>query len=601
MSQARQDIQRLVEGLQKVGLAGESFQVLFAELLDAFMVEHIKSSFSGWNHQQHLIDEDSIMEVHRNSRTGAQSERISALCDWVENYYARLAVEVFSRLEGVAIPWKDVERWKEIAIGRLAVLRIHELFDIVLHWPDSRDALNDLRAAVTTPQRRLQVTDVFSAALQKRLLHPGRSTLDILQVYISMIRTFHALDHSKVLLDRVVHSLQLYLCQRDDAIRIVVTGLLSSTKEIKAGTGKGQLVELAILLNDPSQQRRTASDDEELDWDDMQWVPDPVDAGVNYKRPKSEDVIGTLINALGAQDVFIKEFQNVIAERLLSKQNDLSQELKVLSLLKKKFGEHALQNCDVMIKDIHDSSRVDAAITKNLRQARQGTPDARASVPLFYHTKILSRLFWPALEKEHFLLPRPVVEAQQRYEEEFEHLKSSRKLTWLNNHGTATVRLDLEDRTVEKECKTYEAAVIYAFQSEDDAPGPVQRTVDELYMTLQLDDDIVRLALAFWVNQRVLRETAADTYVVLERLDDAVDADAGGATQAQTPLHDAVSPAKPGRSGLDAQEKERRQVYWQFIVGMLTNSAPAMPLVQMAMMMKMLISDGFAWSNEELF
>jgi anaphase-promoting complex subunit 2 len=33
---------------------------------------------------------------------------------------------------------------------------------------------------------------------------------------------------------------------------------------------------------------------------------------------------------------------------------------------------------------------------------------------------------------------------------------------------------------------------------------------------------------------------------------------------------------------------------------MLTNASASMPLAQMAMMMKMLIADGFAWGNEEL-
>jgi anaphase-promoting complex subunit 2 len=33
---------------------------------------------------------------------------------------------------------------------------------------------------------------------------------------------------------------------------------------------------------------------------------------------------------------------------------------------------------------------------------------------------------------------------------------------------------------------------------------------------------------------------------------------------------------------------------------MLTNSSPAMPLGQIAMMMKMLIADGCPWNNEEL-
>ncbi|KAF4890947.1 Anaphase-promoting complex subunit 2 [Colletotrichum fructicola] len=602
---ARQELLQMVETLHKVGLAGERFQVLFAELMDATMAEHIKTSFAGaWAQSK----ADGRKDAPRSSLTARAAKHstpsrcIAALSDWVENRYSRLAVEVFARLDSGEIAWGDVEKWKEIAVGRLAVMRIHELFDIVLQWPESRGALDDLRMAITTPQRRLQLTDTFSAALQKRLLHPGRSTLDILRVYISMIRTFHALDHSKVLLDRVVHSLQLYLCQRDDAIPIVVTGLLSSPEDVDTA-GKTKLVELAVLLNDPSQQRRPATDDEELDWDDMEWIPDPVDAGVNYKRPKSEDVIGTLINALGSQDIFIKEFQNIIAGRLLSTQTDFPQEIRVLNLLKKRFGENALQNCDVMIRDIQDSRRVDATITKNVRTGHIGGPPRRSKDLPSYHTKILSRLFWPGMDREHFILPRPVVEMQGRYDEEFERLKSSRKLTWLNNLGIATVNLELGDRTVEQECKTYEAVVIYAFQEDDADPEavPVRRTVEQLEEMLQMDDDLIRSAIHFWVSHRVLRETEPGTFVVLERLEDDVDKDASAAGpsdgDARAPPSGDFSPKKPA---LDAKEKEKRQVYWQFIVGMLTNSSPAMPLFQIAMMMKMLIADGFPWSNEEL-
>ncbi|KAF6840072.1 anaphase-promoting complex subunit (Cullin family protein) [Colletotrichum plurivorum] len=604
---ARQELLQMVEALHKVGLAGEKFQVLFAELMDAMMVEHIEAKFAGvWRQSRANDGKDAPRPslTSRAAKLGTPSRCVAALSDWVENHYSRLAVEVFARLGSGEIAWGDVEKWKEIAIGRLAVMRIHELFDIVLQWPDSRGALDDLRMAITTPQRRLQLTDTFSAALQKRLLHPGRSTLDILRVYISMIRTFHALDHSKVLLDRVVHSLQLYLCQRDDAIPIVVTGLLSNPEDINTEIGRSKLVELAVLLNDPSQQRRPATDDEELDWDDMEWIPDPVDAGVNYKRPKSEDVIGTLINALGSQDIFIKEFQSIIADRLLSTQTDFPQEIRVLNLLKKRFGENALQNCDVMIKDIQDSRRVDSIISKNIRTGYIGGPPRRSKDLPSYHTKILSRLFWPSMDREHFILPRPVEEIQGRYDEEYEHLKSSRKLTWLNNLGIATVNLELEDRTVEKECKTYEAVVIYAFQEDDTYAGtlPVRRTVSQLEEILQMDDDLIRSAISFWVNQRVLREIEPGNFAVLERLEDDVDPTATTAGpqegDALAPEPGDLSPKKP--AAIDAKEKEKRQVYWQFIVGMLTNSSPAMPLFQIAMMMKMLIADGFPWSNEEL-
>ncbi|KAH7218539.1 hypothetical protein DER44DRAFT_36255 [Fusarium oxysporum] len=584
-SAVREELLGLLESLKNVGLVGERFQVLFAEIMDASMEEFIKTSYSGfWKASEQSSTPGS------STLTGC----LGHLSDWVENQYGRLAVEVFSRLE-TRIAWSDVECWKEIAVGRLATLRTQELFDIALNWPESRGGLEDLRLAVSTPQRRLQLTDTFSLALQKRLLHPGRSTSDILQTYISMIRTFHALDHSKVLLDRVVHALQLYLCQRDDAIRIVVTGLLSNPSEASTEEGKAKLAELAVLLNSASQQQRRQVDDEDLDWNDMTWVPDPVDAGVNYKRPKNEDVIGTLINALGSQEIFIKEFQLIIAERLLSNQGNFIQETKVLSLLKKRFGDNALQNCDVMMKDIQDSKRVDAVLGKNVCQP------SLDSGALAYHSKILSRLFWPTLPKDPFTVPPPVAAMRARYEQGFERLKTSRKLTWLDQLGTATVKLDFEDRTVELECKTYEAAVIYAFRddSTEGKSGPTERTFDEIWQQLMIDEDLLDLALKFWISRRVLRDVGSRTYVVLERLNEGEQAgESGDPGEAQELGNDSRS--SPRKPKIDPKEQERRTVYWQFIVGMLTNSAPTMPLGQMLMMMKMLIPDGCSWTNEEL-
>ncbi|KAF9769027.1 hypothetical protein IL306_013612 [Fusarium sp. DS 682] len=584
-SAARKELLGLLESLKNVGLVGERFQVLFAEIMDASMEDFIKTSYSG------------VWKTSGQSSTpgsGTLTGCLGHLSDWVENQYGRLAVEVFSRLE-IHIGWNDVECWKEIAVGRLATLRIQELFDIALNWPESRGGLEDLRLAISTPQRRLQLTDTFSLTLQKRLLHPGRSTSDILQTYISMIRTFHALDHSKVLLDRVVHALQLYLCQRDDAIRIVVTGLLSSPSEAGTEEGKAKLAELAVLLNSASQQNRRQVDDEDSDWNDMTWVPDPVDAGVNYKRPRNEDVIGTLINALGSQDIFIKEFQLIIAERLLSNQASFIQETKVLSLLKKRFGDNALQNCDVMMKDIQDSKRVDAVLGKNILQ-----PSVNSGAPA-YHSKILSRLFWPSLPKDPFTVPPPVAEMQAKYEQGFERLKTSRKLTWLDQLGSAIVKLDFEDRTVELECKTYEAAVIYAFQNGhgEGNDDPTERAFDDIWQQLMIDEDLLELALKFWISKRVLRDVGNRTYIVLERLNDGEQASKGDTPgEDQDLVNDGRS--SPRKPKIDPKEQERRTVYWQFIVGMLTNSAPTMPLRQMLMMMKMLIPDGCSWTNEEL-
>jgi anaphase-promoting complex subunit 2 len=248
----------------------------------------------------------------------------------VENEYSTLILDVLRKLDRAVVDWTHVEKWKKMSIGRLAGLRTQELFDVVENWPNSNGALDDLRTAIDTPQRRLQLTDVFSVSLKGRLLHPGMSTLQILRTYISMIWSFHSLDHSKVLLDRVAYPLQVYLCSREDTVRIIIAGLLSDTEDASGQSiepGGDKLTELAILLNKGAEYLGQTAD-EDLDWNDMDWIPDPVDAGPGYKRSKNADVIGTLIGVLGSQEVFIKEFQNIIGENLLKSEGDFEKEVR---------------------------------------------------------------------------------------------------------------------------------------------------------------------------------------------------------------------------------------------------------------------------------
>ncbi|EPE06481.1 cullin family protein [Ophiostoma piceae UAMH 11346] len=656
----RKQMQEVLVPLHGVGLAGENFQILFAEIMDAKMIDFIQLSFAGrWGETNPKLHGDgspaggmAALKYRFRASRGQQAPSfcIGVVYDWVENHFARLAHEVLGSISpkpGGAVSFSDVKKWKEVALGRLSTLRMTELFDIVLHWPQSREGLEDLRVSVTTSQRRSQLVSTFSTEMQKRLLHPACSTLEIMQVYVAMIRTFHVLDPSNVLLSSAIGPLQFCLCQREDAVRIVVDGLLADPEASLAAHGtvadkivktraassvlppagaptlSCKLDELATILNDPMQQRRRHVDEEELDWNDMEWMPDPIDAGTNYRRPKTEDVIGTLISALGSREAFTKEFQNIIAERLLSPQSSFAKEVKVLNLLKKRFGEGSMQNCEVMIKDIQDSNSLNVHIDSqmNAGQAAWGSSapmDQGRVRNAEYEAKILSRLYWPGLEQDAFLLPRPIAEKQNLYASLYERAKEGRKLSWLNQLGQASVELELEDRTVSLECKTYEATVIYAFQggeeSTEDNRAPVQRSLWDLVEMLRMDEDLVTLALAFWEKEGVLRQDAhdAEKYSVVENLAAAAaatEAEADADAEAEEPsTSDAAASTAATAAGPTGTHKTRqaraddaqRIVYWQFIVGMLTNSAASMPLTQIAMMLKMLMAEGFPWSNEEL-
>ncbi len=349
---AREDLLNFVGMVARSGLAGERFLAMVADLMNSSMSAYVQGAFShSWNARPTLADAskpaDRRLSRHmRNSLAGntsilgdeelvprgvnhTQASRcVQDLCSWTEEKYARLAIEILNATDSDDVSYADLQNWKEMCIGRLAELRTSELFDIVVNWPNSQGALDDLKTAITTPKDRLLLTDTFTYQLKQRLLHPGATTLEILRVYISMIRSFHALDHSKVLLDRVAFPLQVYLCSREDTARVIITGLLADSEDEDGNEisfDPDRLVELAVLLHKGS-DAETGPDDE-VDWSDMTWVPDPVDAGPGYKRSKTVDVIGTLINVLGSREVFSKEFQKILGENLLKNIDNFANEV----------------------------------------------------------------------------------------------------------------------------------------------------------------------------------------------------------------------------------------------------------------------------------
>ena len=50
------------------------------------------------------------------------SESTTDLCKWIEDRYAKVAVQVFDILDqgsGVKVSWSQVDRWKEMSLGYL--------------------------------------------------------------------------------------------------------------------------------------------------------------------------------------------------------------------------------------------------------------------------------------------------------------------------------------------------------------------------------------------------------------------------------------------------------------------------------------------------
>lgn len=414
------------------------------------------------------------------------------------------------------------------------------------------------------------------------------------------------MDPKGVLLDRVAKPIRRHLRDRPDTARIIVASLLADVQDSNGNTlyPTGDIsLEIATEMLHPVASQH--DHDHDLDWGNMAWTPDPVDAGPEYRKSRSTDIISSLLSLYDRED-FITELKAILGAHLLSATTPgFEKEIRLLELFKLRLGEEKLQACEVMLRDVLESKRIDASIrgtiSRNPLDATNNTVpppvDVEGEPPL--HAQILSSFFWPPLRDDTFLPPAAVRAAQSRYSAGFERVKDMRKLHWMHALGRASVRLELEDRVVEEEVATWHAAVIDAFGAEDGGNGGVRRSVAQLEAGLEMDEELVRDALGFWVGRGVLRETAPgdDVFEVLERLPASGNADAAAsaAAQAQAARPAAVQAIKSQQDVLD----ENTALYRQFILGMLTNQG-AMPAPRILMMLKMAVPGGFGGGVEAL-
>ena len=265
--QERRSTLRFVQSLNDVGLGGAKAQRVFAEVMSNALSYHVQSAYAGRWASPSIVPEE--------------------LRGWIENHFSRFVVEILNILKDEdggldgqppKVTLADVEKWQEMGINILGTLRTSELFDIIVDWDHgSQGAIEDLKRYVTNPQARMRLTNSFTNVLSHRLLQPGASTTEILQVYIAIIRAFAVLDSKGVLLDRVARPIRRYLRERDDTVSIVVGGLLADPED--ETNDPDVLVELAMEMNKATNlSGEEENDDGELDWDDMSWMPDPVDA-----------------------------------------------------------------------------------------------------------------------------------------------------------------------------------------------------------------------------------------------------------------------------------------------------------------------------------
>ncbi|KAF2000423.1 hypothetical protein P154DRAFT_492082 [Amniculicola lignicola CBS 123094] len=616
----------VLDSLERVGLGGDTAQKAFAHAMDRLMDTFINS---------HYLKVDWY----------SQKSTVPHLRMWIKDGFCPFVELVLASLKSDT--WRiqptELQQWQDMALGRLGKARVETLFDFVIKWPKSMGAIQDIKEYLKLLNAKNNLTTAFRQQVARRLLHPGATTTWILNVYISIIHVFQTLEPKGVQLERVARPIRNYLKEREDTGRIIISSLLTDSNDrTKFGAGGELSYEIASEMQKPF-ANFNQEEDEELNWGDMNWQPAPTDASPDFKKSKVEDVIWFLLT-LWDREEFINELKNILGDHLLKAADpEFEKEIRLLELIKVRLGDDKLQACEVMLRDVLDSKRINASIRASGNSPQpQGlqlprTPDGVPKTPESYrlakpskaqllppstpdskplqgptlNAQILSSFFWPSLRDDEFRVPAEIEALQKDYESRFERIKGMRKLRWMNALGDGSVTLDFEDRTETfDKVFPWQVSVVYAFQpkpGEEWAAGKgkgkgksnqaVTRNVQQLEEMLEMDEQLIRQALSFWVGKSVLREVSTDTYSVIEN-------------KSSAPSDSAAAAAAEELAEVQAQEQgavrsqadvllEKKDIYQSFIMGMLTAQGN-IPVMRILMMMRMLVVGGFPFGEEEV-
>nr|DAD31309.1 TPA_asm: hypothetical protein HUJ06_010160 [Nelumbo nucifera] len=492
-----------------------------------------------------------------------------------------LASHPSSSYYGINTPSEGLVRWQlrleYFAYETLQDLRIAKLFEIIVDYPESSPAIEDLKQCLEYTGQHSKLVDSFISSLQYRLLTAGASTNDILHQYVSTIKALRTIDPTGVFLEAVGEPIREYLRGRKDTIKCIVTMLTDGTGGNPNGPGSTGDSLLEELNRDEENQENAGCEDD-FNPDDKQawinaerWEPDPVEADPlkGSRNRRKIDILGMIVGIIGSKDQLVSEYRVMLAEKLLNKSDyDIDSEIRTLELLKIHFGESSMQKCEIMLNDLIDSKRTNTNIKATIKQPLQRSAEQGEAVSLdLLDATIISSNFWPPIQEETLNIPETVDQLLSDYAKRFNEIKTPRKLLWKKNLGTVKLELQFEDRAVQFTVAPVHAAIIMQFQDQ------TCWTSKNLADTIGVPVDILNRRINFWISKGIIAESGAGsddhTFTLVDGM---IDANKNGINSGT--CEELLAGDEEGdRSVASVEEQILKEmtVYEKFIMGMLTN------------------------------
>lgn len=474
---------------------------------------------------------DTVMNVSRlfiERRVAAKGKSnyscsyLSELTVWVHNVVKVWIKEIYGLVDNSKELEAIGQKLDQYLKDAYAEIRVSHMFEIIIEFPNSEAAIQDLRMCLersNSPNFRLNLIDSVKQSLVESLLHPGVNTYDILTAYISAIKALRALDPSGLILQLVTEPVRRYLKSRSDTVRCIVTALTdeehnselnremirSRTQTNENGLdGKSGSIE----MNLPNEGEKCTATNFEL------WKPDPIKLSSTddvMKSSRFSDIVSILVNIYETKDLFVEEYQKLLSQRLLNKYDEcnLDTELRNLELLTLRFSDCELNRCEVMLKDMQTSKRVNKRILSGDIRDQKLTNFKNLDV------LIVSSPFWPdkfspiatlSEEPPVLALPPEIEEALGTYTKAFEAIQASRSLHWRHHLGSVDMDVTINGKTQNFKVSPLHLAVLYLFKEK------TTWKLSELISKTSLPGATIRSRLALWQRNGLIRDCGDDKY-----------------------------------------------------------------------------------------
>ena len=322
------------------------------------------------------------------------------------------------------------------------------------------------------------------------------------------------IESSGYLLEKISKPIKEYLRNRKDTMQWIVTTILSEDdNNLIEDMSKAYVRNIQSLDYD-----YMSSDDEPENWEPIRNIKE-INNTNNYninninnnnnnetKKNKS-DIISTLVNVFGSPEKFMEQYKRMLSERKVTNNKfSIENEIKNLELLKIKFGENLLNSCDVIIKDIKESKKLNSNELKNN----------------LIDCLIINKNYWPFLSNNKFEINNinPDLDINNTkfknflnefknsivsFKQKFTQKNFSRNLNFYSNVGYVNLTLSFKNGEFNFIVTPLSAMIIKMFDEENKKFFKLFNT-DYIASVLQADIEDVKKSINFWVIKGVLNE-----------------------------------------------------------------------------------------------